>query len=74
LREIEIVQAEVAQIWRDKVLEQRLAALIAKEDFIADEHVSGAELAAGNIRGELFCLSKAFIAAPALRRKTTGGH
>jgi hypothetical protein len=74
LREIEIVQAEVAEIGRDKMLEQRLAALVAKKNFIADEHVSRAELAAGDIGGELFCLSEASIWASALGRKTARAH
>src|SRR5579859_1011428 len=57
--EIKIVQAEVAQVRRNKVLEQRLAALVAKENFIADEHVCGAETAAGNVGGEFLRCGKA---------------
>jgi hypothetical protein len=40
------VQAEVAHIGGDKVLQERLAALVAKENFIANEHICGAKLAA----------------------------
>ena len=37
---------------------QGLAALIAKENFVANQHVAGAELAASDLRGEPFCGSK----------------
>jgi hypothetical protein len=60
--EIKIMQAEVAQVIGDKMLEQRLPALVTKENFIANEHVGGPKLAAGNFRGKLFRLSK--TAAP----------
>jgi hypothetical protein len=53
------MQAEVAKIGRDKVLQQRLAALVAKKNFIADQNIRGAELAAGDIGGKLFRLGKA---------------
>ena len=67
LGEVEIVQAEVAQVSGDKVLEERLAALVAKENFVADEHVRGAQLAACNFRGKLFRGSKTTAGAPGAR-------
>jgi hypothetical protein len=42
------VQAEVAHIHGDKVLQERLAALVAKENFIANEHIRRTKLAARN--------------------------
>jgi hypothetical protein len=45
---IKIVQAEVAHICGDKVLQERLAALVAKENFIANEHIRRTKLAARN--------------------------
>ncbi len=49
LSEIKIVQAEVTQVRGDKVLQERLAALVAKENFVADQDIGGAELASGNL-------------------------
>src|ERR1700731_284558 len=58
LREIKIMQAEVAHVRGDKMLQERLAALVAKENFVADEHIRRAQLAARDFRRELFCRSK----------------
>jgi hypothetical protein len=40
------MQAEVAHIVGDKVLQERLAALVTKENFVADEHICRTKLAA----------------------------
>jgi hypothetical protein len=42
------VQAEVAHIGGDKVLQKSLAALVAKENFVANEHIRRPKLAACN--------------------------
>jgi hypothetical protein len=63
LSEIKIMQAEVAQIVRNKVLEQRLAALVAKENFVADKNVAGTQFASRDFYGKLFRWSKATASA-----------
>jgi hypothetical protein len=48
------MQAEVTQVIGYKMLQQRLAALVAKKDFITNQNVSGTKLASGNFSHELF--------------------
>src|SRR5579884_3695497 len=59
VRKIKIVQAEVAQVSGNKMLQQRLAALVAKENFITDQDIRRAKLASGNFRGKFLRWSKA---------------
>jgi hypothetical protein len=64
--EIEVMQAEVAEVGRNKVVEKRLAALVAKKKFVADEHIGGAQLAAGDVGGKSLSLGETSTMA--------GGH
>jgi hypothetical protein len=43
------VQAEIAHVGRDKVLQERLAALVAKKNFVANEDICGAQLSASDL-------------------------
>ncbi len=77
LREIKIVQAEVADISGDKVLQESLAALVTKENFVANKHVRRDGACGRNFRGEISpltqsCQGRQSRGVAGLRRKV--GH
>ena len=71
LGEIEIKQAEIAQVGGHQVLENRLAAALAEEDFVADEHVGGTQLAGFDLGDEAVGLGEGPHQKPSRERLLT---
>ena len=64
LRQIEFVERELAQLWRHQVAQDGFAATLAKESFIADQHVGGLQPTLAHLCLEAF----------GRRKAAAGGH